>query len=105
KQNKIKLVFESIFTSLRRPGLRARYSKTCRYFLYGKGCNLNPESFFVAGLVQDLSGPVVTVAEAALQPDGYYLGGMLRDEIGILGFIVKHVGSVVTLQRPIDSLT
>lgn len=104
KDNVLVLNFENVFTSLQRPGLRARYQKTCRHLLYGQGCNLDSELFFVEGFVTDLTGLNITVAEAALQPDGYYLGGMVRDANDILGFIVSHVGSVITLQRVMQSL-
>jgi hypothetical protein len=105
KEDKLVLSFENIFTSLKRPGLRARYQKTCRHFLYGRGCGLDPEAFAVSGVVSALDNETITVPEAALQPDGYYLGGMLRDvESGALGFIVQHVGEVLTIQRPLDSL-
>lgn len=95
---------ESVFTSLRRPGLRARYQRTCRHALYGRGCNLDPEAFAVVGLAVAVSGAVVHVPEAALQPDGWYLGGMLRAPDGALRLVVGHTGNQVTLSRPIESL-
>lgn len=95
----VKLVFESIFTSLRRAGLRARFQKTCRHALYGRGCNLDPEDFATIATLDDLDGRVLTVPEAALQSNGYYLGGMVRDPSGALAYIVNHVGTSLTLQR------
>lgn len=100
----LKLSFENIFTSLRRPGLRARFQKPCRHVLYGRGCNLNSEDFAVSGEILDVSNQFVTIAEASLQPQGYYVGGMLRVNDDILGFIIGHSGQIITLQRPIDSL-
>ena len=38
--NDIKFTFESVFTSLRRPGLRARFTRACRHALYSSGCAL-----------------------------------------------------------------
>lgn len=95
----IVLKFESIFTSLRRPGLRARYQKSCRHPLYGRGCNLNAEDFAVAGTCTALTGLVATVTEASAQPDGYYIGGMLRTPDGVLVYITGHTGAAITLQR------
>ncbi|MFN4063440.1 MAG: phage BR0599 family protein [Parazoarcus communis] len=95
---------ESIFTSLRRPGLRARYQRTCRHALYSRGCTLDPEDFAVAAPVTAAAGNVVTVPAAALQPDGWYLGGMLRAEDGSLRLITAHAGSQLTLSRPIEIL-
>lgn len=68
--SELTLVFESIFTSLRRPGLRARYLKSCRHALYGRGCTLDPEDFAVAGTVTALSGATLTVTEAAGYANG-----------------------------------
>lgn len=95
----ITLKMESIFTSLRRSGLRARYQRSCRHPLYGRGCNLDAEDFAVAGSATAMAGTVVTVAAADAFDDGYFVGGMLRSPDGILSFIVNHVGSLLYLQR------
>lgn len=95
----ITLKFESIFTSMRRPGLRAKFQRSCRHALYGRGCLLDPEDFAVTGALSAISGTVVTVAAAAAQPDGYYLGGMLRSPDGVLSYITGHTGSQLRLQR------
>lgn len=100
----ITLKFESIFTSLRRPGLRARYQRSCRYALYGRGCTLDAEDFATDGECTALVGPVATVAAADAQPDGYYTGGMLRSPDGVLSFIIAHTGAALTLQRVSYSL-
>lgn len=93
----ITLECESIFTSMRRPGLRARYQRTCRHDLYGTGCGLDPENFDVSGTVSAISGKVITVAVADDQADGYYRGGMVRAEDGTLRGIREHVGQLLTL--------
>lgn len=105
--NKDRLImkFESIFTSLRRPGLRARYQKTCRHVLYGSGCGLLKEDFATSGELVSVDGVTVEVTEAAAQPDGYYTGGMLGAANGTFGFIIAHAGAVLTLQRPLDDLS
>ncbi len=95
----ITLKMESIFTSLRRPGLRARYQRSCRHALYGRGCTLNPEDFAVAGSVTAAAGKTLTIAAASAQADGFYTGGMLRMDDGTLSYIINHVGSSITLQR------
>lgn len=103
-KNTLVLTFESVFTSLRRPGLRARYQKICRHVLYGRGCGLDQDDFLVSGRLTALVGNVASVTEAALESDGYYLGGMLRAPNGLYGFIVGHTGSTLTLQRPLETL-
>jgi uncharacterized phage protein (TIGR02218 family) len=95
----VTLNFESIFTSLRRAGLRARFQRSCRHALYGRGCRLDPETFAVATTLAALSGAACTVPAAGLQPDGYYTGGMLRGPDNVLAFIIGHVGTSLTLQR------
>lgn len=97
--NSIKLRMESIFTSLRRYGLRAKYQRNCRHALYGRGCNLDPEDFAVAGTVSANLNASFTIAEAALQADGYYTGGMLRAPDDTLSYITAHVGETITVQR------
>lgn len=96
--------FESIFTSMRRPGLRARFQRPCRHVLYRRGCWLDKADFAVAGTVSAIAGNVVTVAEAAAAADGDFFVGMLEAPDGTLRFIVAHSGSSLTLQRPIASL-
>lgn len=100
----ITLIFESIFTSLRRPGLRARYLRSCRHSLYGRGCGLDKEGFATTGTPTAVSGNSVTVTEAASFPDGYFATGMLEAADGSLRFITNHIGSAITLIRPSQSL-
>lgn len=95
---------ESVFTSLRRPGLRARFQRQCRHALYGRGCNIDPESVATIGRALAMNGLVVQVPEAAASPNGWYLGGMLRAPDGALRLITRHAGDQVTLSRPLESL-
>lgn len=99
----ITLVFESIFTSLRRPGLRARYLRSCRYSLYGRGCGLNKEGFAIAGVASAASSLTITVTAAAGYPDGWFQTGIIKFD-GIQRFITSHIGSSITVIRPIESL-
>lgn len=96
----LQLKFESIFTSLRRPGLRARYQRSCRHTLYGRGCLIDPDDYAVTSAVTaSTGGRVLTCTAAALQSSGYYTGGMVRSPDGVLSYIVDHVGSAITVQR------
>lgn len=100
----ITLVFESVFTSLRRPGLRARYQRSCRHCLYATGCNLNKNDWAVTGHVTAVDGAVITMPEAANYVDGYFNAGMIEAPDGTLRFIIKHVGTQLTLIRQLDQL-
>lgn len=95
----VTLKLESIFTSLRRPGLRARYQRSCRHALYGRGCKLDAENFDSVATVTAADDKTLTVTEAAAQPDGYFVGGMFRAPDGTLSYIVNHAGSSIVLQR------
>jgi len=103
----ITLVFESIFTSLRRAGLRKRYQRSCPHVLYGRGCRLNKDDWKTSGVVGGMSanGLIVSVGEAATFPDGYFTAGMIEAPDGTLRFITNHVGSTLTLIRPVYSLS
>ncbi|RVA08571.1 DUF2163 domain-containing protein [Mesorhizobium sp. M7A.F.Ca.US.002.01.1.1] len=102
-RQKITIKVESVYTSLRRPGCRARYQRTCRHSLYFPGCNLDIADFTAAATVSAADGLVLTIAEAAAQPDGYYKAGVVNYG-GLYGWIGEHVGDTITLIGVIDGL-
>ncbi len=104
-EKSIKLMFESVFTSLRRPGLRQRYQRTCPHALYGPGCNVAKEDFAVSGQVTNVAGTSVTFPAAASFPNGWFTAGMIEAPDGTMRFITNHSGSTLTLIRQLDSLS
>ena len=100
---RILLQAESIFSTLRRAGVRAKYQRLCRHALYGRGCGLDIAQFWVTGMVTAVAANAVTVPEVAEQPDGWYRGGVLRFGVQF-GFITGHAGAVLTLSRPMLEL-
>jgi hypothetical protein len=102
----IAFTFESIFTSLRRPGLRARFQRNCRHALYRRGCGLAKATFAEVREATAVSadGLVVTIPTAVADPAGDYFTGMLEAADGTLRFITVHAGASITLARPIASL-
>lgn len=102
--NEVTLECESVFTSLRRPGLRARFQKTCRHALYDGGCKVNRELYAVEALWQVAQGSLLQVDAAAGYADGWFTAGMVKAPDGTLRFILRHVGSLLTLSRPIETL-
>jgi uncharacterized phage protein (TIGR02218 family) len=82
---------------------RGSNATASRHALYGRGCRLDIEAFFVTGTASARSGLTVTVAEAALQADGWYRGGVLR-HAGLLGFITSHAGDALTLAGRMQEL-
>jgi hypothetical protein len=95
----LKLVFESVYTSMRRPGLRARFQKSCRHPLYGRGCNLDAEDFAQAATMDAITGRTITVPEAASVADGFFNGGMVKAPDGTLTYVSSHVGDQLQLNR------
>jgi len=100
-ENKLDLECESIYTSIRRPGLRARFELNCRHVLFQKGCNLDRELFRTEGVVTSVDGELISVDTASTKPDGFFTGGMVIVN-GITRFITSHVGDFITLSRPLD---
>lgn len=103
--NEISIDCESVFTSIKRPGLRARFEYGCRRTLYLKGCNVNRELYKLTGNILSITGATITVAGASLQPSGFYTGGLAVAENGASRFIVSHVGDSITFSRPIQGLS
>lgn len=99
---------EPIFTSLKRPGLRARYTRVCRHLLYETGCNVDKSLFEVVAEVADIdaSGTVITIpdADSSLYPAGYFNSGMLETSDGFGVLILDHTGDQITLIRPFQTL-
>lgn len=102
---KVTLTFESIFTSLRRPGLRARYQKACRHSIYGPGCNVVMASFLTTDDVSAISGTSITMTDLSGNPAGYFIGGIIETQDNSQKrYIVNQSGNVLTLQRPFEHL-
>lgn len=102
--NKIELACESVFSSIRRPGLRARYELTCRHALYSARCGVNLEASQTTGVAFAVSGVTISVSAAAGFANGYFAGGMIKAPDDSTRFIVAHTGEVLTVQRPIADL-
>ena len=100
---RILLNCESVFSTLRRAGVRAKYQRLCRHALYGRGCALDIGFQWQTGTVTTASGNALTIPEAAGQPDGWFRGGVLRFGAQ-LGFITGHVGTTLILSRPMPEV-
>ena len=94
---------ESIFSTLRRAGVRAKYQRICRHALYGRGCGLDIAQHWLPGEVIAIAGANLTVPAAADSPEGWYRGGVLRFGVQ-LGFITGHAGATITLSRPMPEI-
>jgi uncharacterized phage protein (TIGR02218 family) len=101
---RIKISVESVFTSLRRHGCRARYMRHCRHALYSNACGVSKAAFGVAASISAMDGPLVlTVTEAASAAEKYYRGGIVEWQ-GLMGFVRRHNTSTLTLMIEIAGL-
>ena len=99
----IKITAESIFTSMKRIGNRARCQRQCRWALYRPGCNLNRADFETAATVTAVSGLTLTVPEASLAEANDYKAGIVNWN-GIFGMVSVHNGNQLTLLSKIHGL-
>lgn len=95
---------ETVFTSLRRPGVRARYQRTCRHTLYGTRCGVNKDAYATPATCTAADLSSLSVTEAAGLPAGWLMGGMIQSPSGVLRMITSHVGSTLKLIRPDQTL-
>lgn len=98
----VTLSTETIYTAIRRNGLRRLYQRQCPHVLYGTACTLSKDDFKATDAITSLAGRVLQIAAAAFQVDGYYAGGFLKWIDGATGvsdhrMIIKHVGSEITM--------
>lgn len=98
----ITLECESVFTSLKRPGLRARYERVCRHILYGTGCRVNQTVYQVEDKIQSIARQVEFTMTGVTSgfPEGHFTGGIAIAEDDSVRFITRHAGAVVEVARP-----
>jgi len=68
---------ESVYTSLKRVGLRRLYQKSCPHVIYGPGCGLARATYKATKTVSTVSGTTITVSSIGAV-DGYYAGGYME---------------------------
>lgn len=102
--NDITIDCESVFTSIKRPGLRARFEYNCRHSLYLTGCNVNREAYKILSSVLSINGVTLSVQGGTVLGSGYLTGGMLITSSGVARFITSHSGDFITISRPINDL-
>lgn len=97
----IEIICESVFTSLKRHGLRARYQKTCRHTLYSTPCGVLQAAHKVTAVVQAVSANMTTLTLTGVgsYADGYFSGGMIKSAGGVLRFITSHTGVTISINK------
>ena len=102
------LTCESLFTALRRPGLRRPYQRSCPHLLYSAPCGVSDIAYKETVAVTGVLGPVVSADEFALQADGYYAGGYVRWErapgLYERRAIRGQTGGSITMLYPLEGL-
>lgn len=102
-KNILKLRCESIFTTLKRSGLRQKYQRSCRHQLYGNGCFVDKTLFEINNLgVTEINKTTLIIPDAALQVDGYFNGGKIVFTDGSERMIIGHIGANVTVDRSLS---
>jgi len=99
EEQTIEIKCESVFTSLRKTGVRSRYQRTCRHSLYGTMCKVNKADYAVAGTISAVSGYQLTISEASALTDGWFNGGFLVLPDGSMRAITSHLGSTIEINR------
>jgi uncharacterized phage protein (TIGR02218 family) len=92
---------ESVYTSLKRVGLRRLYQKGCPHVLFEDECALNRATFATSKTVSTVVGTAITLPSMGAFADGYFAGGYLEWE-SMTGYferrtIRSQVGGVVTI--------
>lgn len=112
-RDSVTLNCEDIFTSMQRPGLRARYQKNCRHPLYSTDCGVTQASFSVSASINAISGFTITVDPISQSPEldaDYFAGGIIELSDGTKRSIVSQGvsspdGIVLTLISPFNDLS
>lgn len=96
---------DSVAAMFERPILRVLTAPTCQNTIYDGRCGVDKTLWQTGGCeITDITGNVLTVAEAALNADGYYTAAPLVVEDGSAAgeqlFVESHVGTTLTLIHP-----
>jgi len=98
---------ESVYTSLKRVGLRRLYQKSCPHVVYGTGCGLARSTYKATKTVSAVSGTTITVGSIGVA-DGYYAGGYLEwTQSGVIHRRAIHsqTGGGLVVSFPIPGIT
>lgn len=95
-------VVGSLASVFDRPLLRVIAQPTCNWTVYGRECGVDPAGFTNTGCaISAISDLELTVADAALEADGYYTAGYATVETGPAAgerlYIRDHTGTALTV--------
>jgi uncharacterized phage protein (TIGR02218 family) len=96
---------ESVFTSLKRYGLLAKYQYLCRVPLYGPECGVDMNAYGLSGEATNVSGLTLDIAGASGQADGWYVGGFLKYGTYTYRQILGHSGNTIQIDKRIADIS
>lgn len=102
-----RITCESALTSLRRPGLRRAYQRTCPHIVYGTACGVNASSFDSSATISSVDANELVSSDFSTLGSGYLAGGYLQATIdGIVHkrAIRTHVDDTITVSHPLPGL-
>jgi uncharacterized phage protein (TIGR02218 family) len=106
------LTCEPMTTSVKRTGLRRKFTRNCGLVLYGLGngkCNVDKEAYRVIGVISGVNGTTLTVTNADAYADGHFDGGfiewsstqkILKDS----RMIRSHIGATIEIVAQIPGI-
>lgn len=99
----VSIACDSIYTSIQQNGLRERMEYICQAPLYSTQCLVNQPLYRFDDIIQNVSGTLITMTTTSSKVDGWFNGGIIEYN-NERRFIIKHVGNVLTISRPLSSL-
>lgn len=99
KNNHIEISCESVFTSMKRPGVRARYMLTCRHTIYNRGCNVVKALHEFIDTVYAKSANTLSITGASAEANNWYRGGFIEFQDGSKTMIISHIANNIILDR------
>jgi uncharacterized phage protein (TIGR02218 family) len=100
---------ESVYTSIKRTGLRRMYQKQCPHVLYSPQCGIDKTAYGITRTVQSISGLGITLDAMGSFAVGYFAGGYIewefsQDQVERRA-IRDHSGAVITVNFPVLGLS
>jgi len=91
---------ESIFTSMRRNGLRLRCELLCQHALYGAACGANQPAMRVDDAISAMpTTTTLTMSAISGYDAGWFTGGIVAT-VNDQRYILSHSGNTLTISRP-----
>jgi uncharacterized phage protein (TIGR02218 family) len=91
---------ESIYSSIKRVGVKSTFERICRYAVYSESCGVDKEDYHEHGIVTVIDGSEITITGVALN-DAMYRMGILFSGTEYVTIKTK-VGDVFSLMKSVS---